>query len=380
MLIVPIEEARSGMKLAAPVLHPDSVEQELLRAGYVLEEPVLARLSAMGVPVLYVDYPDLSALDAHLAAYLSPARQAVYCQIKQAIADVQRQTRPAIAYAAYCAATRELVQTLLTQGKHPVYLEQMARRNVDAVAHAAAVSHLSLMLGLKLETYLINERSRLPPMLARDVVNLGVAGMLHDLGLASLPAALAAHIGPEPPEEPDERKQWQLHPRVAYETVRGEIAPSAAGAVLQHHQHFDGSGFPPVRSTDGLGPLSGHRIHVFARILFCADLYDRLATSPPGERRRNNMEILHLMRTKYAGWCDPQIVRVLESVAPPYPPGSRVRLSDGTSAVVIDIGNGKPTQPVVRRLGEDRWTLVGEPLDLSRPGAPAIVADATPAN
>jgi len=380
VLIVPIEEARSGMKLAAPVLHPDNCEQELLRAGYVLEDVVLARLRTMGVPALYVDYPDLSCLDAHLAVYLSPARQAVYNQIKSVITEVQRQTRPAIPYAAYCDTTRELVQTLMTQGKNPVYLEQMARRSVDAVAHAAAVSHLSLLLGLKLESYLISERSRLPPMLARDVVNLGVAGMLHDLGLACLPAEMASHVGPEPPEDPDQRRQWELHPRTTYETIHGEVAPSVAGAVLQHHQHFDGSGFPPVRSGSGHGPLAGHQIHVFARILLCADLYDRLATCPAGQRRRSNMEILHLMRTRYTGWCDPQIIRVLEAVAPPYPPGCRVKLSDGSLAVVIDISNAKPTQPVVRRLGEDRWTLVGEPLDLSRPDAPAIVDDFQNAN
>ena len=77
MLILPIDDAKPGMQLAAPVFHPDSPDQELLKRGYVLEAKVLRRMAEMGVDALYVDYPGLDDLDRHLAVNLSPARQAV---------------------------------------------------------------------------------------------------------------------------------------------------------------------------------------------------------------------------------------------------------------------------------------------------------------
>src|SRR5262245_54645252 len=113
VLILPVEDAKAGMKLAAPVLHPETPEQELLKRGYVLEDKVLRRLGEMGIDALYVEYPGLDDLDRHLAVNLSPARQAVYSQIKKTITAVQRQTRAEVTYTDYYAGTRELITTLL---------------------------------------------------------------------------------------------------------------------------------------------------------------------------------------------------------------------------------------------------------------------------
>lgn len=378
VLIVPIEEVREGMKLAAPVAHPENPDQSLLRQGYVLEKMVIARLRSLEIPFIYVDYPALDSLDKHLAVYLSPARQAIYKQIKQSVTQVQRQTRPGVSYDDYCATTRDMIDTLLTQGQNPIYLDQMSRQGGDAVAHAAAVAHLSLLLGLKLESYLISQRTRLPANRAKDIVNLGVAGMLHDLGMSKLPESLQGYCETHPPEDPAEREQWESHVRIGYDLIRNDVQATAAAAVYQHHQHFDGSGFPIMKGEEGArGAMDGERIHVFARIMLCANLYDRLLSPPDGKkRRRSNREVLALMETQYAGWCDPEIVRVLQMVAPPYPPGCRVRLADGTTAVVLDVNPAEPNKPLVQRLAEDNWTVIGQPIDLRGPDTPQIESEA----
>jgi hypothetical protein len=72
MLIVNVEEARAGMKLAAPVAHPDNPQQDLLKRGYCLDDAILGRLRELGVASLYVDCPGLDDLDRHLAPCSAP--------------------------------------------------------------------------------------------------------------------------------------------------------------------------------------------------------------------------------------------------------------------------------------------------------------------
>ena len=133
---------------------------------------------------------------------------------------------------------------------------------------------------------------------------------------------------------------------------------SAATAILHHHQRFDGSGDPDGDPT----PIAGDKIHIFARILTAADLFDRLSCTPCSTRRRPNVEVLHILRTTYAGWLDPLILHTLPKVCFPFPPGSRVTLVDGSIAVVASINARDPYHPVVWRVGEDGMTLVGEPI------------------
>jgi response regulator RpfG family c-di-GMP phosphodiesterase len=321
----------------------------------------------MGVEVIYVDYPGLEDLDRHMAAYLSPARQQIYAQIRDTIAAVQKTAKPTVAFPDYYASTRELVMTLMQQGQHAIYLDQMsAMLGGSAVAHAAAVAHLSLMLGLRLELYLIQQRSRLAPQHAREVINLGVAGMLHDIGTAGLPAPLRQFSRVAPPEDETEINEWATHPQRGYDMIKGGVEATAAAAVLHHHQHFDGSGFPSMPVKPGNEPRNvGQRIHVFARIVAIADLYERLTVGNDG-RRRANIEIIHIMRTHYAGCLDPEIMKIVPSIIPPFPPGMRISLSDGSQAITVGIHSDRPYQPLVRRIEKlDPFTLGDKVLDLA---------------
>lgn len=373
MLILPIEQAKAGMKLAAPVAHPDHPEQDLLKRGYTLEAGVIRRLKDHGIDYVYVDYPGLEDLDKYLVAQLSPARQAIYSLIKKGVQESQSRARPAIPFGAYADASRELIKTLLEQGPHAIYMDQVARLGADAVGHATAVAHLSLLLGLKLESYLIQQRKRLPAAHAKDVVNLGLAGMLHDTGKLELPEHLRKYSEVNPPEDEKERREWETHARIGYDMVHNSIEPSAACAILHHHQHFDGTGFPVQKHMDGtVSLMGGQKIHVFARIIQVADLYDRL-TAGAENRRRTNLEIHYLLRTQYASAVDPTVLQCLQQVCPPFPPGSGVGLSDGTEAIVVQVDGIDPYRPTVRRvLGEAK--VEDQPLSLRAEGSPAIVS------
>jgi HD-GYP domain-containing protein (c-di-GMP phosphodiesterase class II) len=362
-----MEQVRAGMKLAVTVSHPEQPEHDLLKPGFELNDDVIGRLKGLGVETIYVDYPDLSDLDRHMAGHLSPARQQVYNQIRNTMQAVQKQAKPSVPFADYYACTRELILTLMQQGEHAIYLDQMSGKlGGHAVAHATAVAHLSLMLGIRLETYLVQQRSRLDAAHARETVNLGVAAMLHDIGVAQLPPALRNFSRVNMPEDEKLLGEWRTHPQRGYDLIRGGVEATAASAVLHHHQHFDGSGFPAPELKPGEEARNvGERIHIFARILAAADVYDRLTATETGQRRQN-VEILYLMRTRYAAMLDPMILKALPAVIPPFPPGMLVTLSDGTDAVVVAIKPERPYHPQVRRI-EDPATLKlgGATLDMA---------------
>lgn len=368
MLLIAVEEAEAGMKLAMSVVHPEHPDQELLRPGFILEKAVLTRLRQMEVGFIYVDYPDLGDLDKHLEPYLSPARQTIYNQIKQTIAAVQQQARPTVTFTDYYIATRELVLTVMQQGDYPVYLDLISHSmGLDAVEHATAVAQLSITLGIRLEQYLIRQRSRLAMKHAREVVNLGVGAMLHDVGKAKLAEDLQTCSGVNPPEDPSALIEWEAHPQIGADMLRHGIEASAVATVAQHHQHYDGSGFPAVPHRGTLPkPREGRDIHVFARILLAADLYDRLSVDPQARKKRWPVEILHLMQTQYWGWMDPQVAAMLPKVIPPFPPGTRVTLTDGTRAIVTVIDPDQPYWPTVRRVVDGKLKLAEESIPLSR--------------
>ncbi|HEY0008022.1 MAG TPA: HD domain-containing phosphohydrolase, partial [Tepidisphaeraceae bacterium] len=234
----------------------------------------------------------------------------------------------------------------------------------------------ALVVGLRLEPYLIQQRPRLSANQACDVTNLGVAGMLHDIGKSKLPSELANRNVLSEFPLPGEREEWEAHAREGFEMIRGEVDPTVAATVLNHHQRFDGKGFPArVRDSTPVTP-SGTSIHVFARILGAADLFERLSEGPSG--RRTNFEVLHLMQTRYAGWLDPDVLRAMPQVIPPFSPGRRVKLSDGAEGIVVGFHPYSPYQPVVKRLDNGKIKAGNAAVDLRDTQLEIVELDGTP--
>ncbi len=348
---------KPGHKLALGVMNPQVRDQELLKAGFVLEEPIISRLRSLGVTQIFVDFPGLDDLDPIIMAQLTPERQDIYKHVKSTISANEKSTQPVVKYTAYVEATRNFVKTMMGNPASMMMLDVLNKAD-DEVEHATAVAHLALVIGLKLDAYLIRERSRLPAHVAKDVTSLGVAGMLHDIGKSKLPAPLRKYHSLNPPRKEDELAEWQKHAQYGFEMVRGSADATAAAAVLHHHQHFDGAGFPQIERGEGKAPLNGSQIHCFARILTVANLFDRASRAADGTRL-TNYRVLHLLRTRYSAWLDPEVVAVLPQVVPPFSPGRRVTLSDGQECVVVGFSPYSPYRPVVKRFDSKTLTVDG---------------------
>lgn len=372
MLRVRPVQAKPGMVLAMPIFHPRSEGTLLLKAGVELEEPTIARLRDLRVPEMWIRYPSLDVVGSFVSPRVQASRGRISAQVTRAFDAIRHSLHARLEFNQYRAAVSRLLTKLCDEPSTAVFMDEIVGDGEPAVRHATNVGFISMLVGLKLEFYMVAERDRLPAPVARDVTNLGVSAMLHDIGMTRLPAPVLSRWNAS---HDDADVEWREHVRIGYDIVRGGIDPSAAAAVLNHHQKYDGSGFPRRRTFAGeVLPIAGREIHIFSRIVAAADLFDRLRNPrcAPGAEVFDQPSVpvvraLSILRKKpYCDWIDPMVFKGLLNVVPAYAPGSIVRLSNGVRGVVIDWNASDPCRPVVVEIGESDDDMTPPDVDAER--------------
>lgn len=354
MLRTPIDDARPGMRLALPVFHPNAAGQVLLRGGFELDTRTIGRLGDLGVRAMWIAYPELSFLLKYISPEVTRHRAGVSCQVAFLFDRLRERSEAEFEYDKYARAVGGLAEALVADPDAAVFVDRLSRVSEHEFEHASTVSYLSTLMGLKLIPYLEHQRSRVEPARARDVVPLGVAGMLHDIGMVRLPEAdrLAYRRNPDPADE-----GYRSHVEIGHRMLRGRVPATVASAVLHHHQRWDGSGFPKRSTADGrTEPVAGERIHVYARIIAIADVFDRLSVGADGVERPRVSVLNELLDRTHAGKFDMMAMRALLAVCPPYAPGTMVTLSNGVRGVVVGWNAVDPCRPRI------------QPFDPSDPG------------
>ncbi len=334
--------AEPGMVLALPVRNPNEFDRVLLKIGYCLNRPTIERLEELGVKSVWVRCPSLSGLRKFFNEDIIRSQAGIVRQIAGAFDTLQSQVNTKLPYHTYRKSIRDMIGHLVGNPRAAMFLGQLTDIHADGlIAHSSRVTYLSLLMGLKLEGYLVRQRKRINPVIAKEVTALGLGAMLHDVGLVQLSEPVKErYLATGDESEP----QWREHPTLGYEMVRGQIDPSAATIVLNHHQRFDGSGY----AGRSINVLDRERIHVFARIVGLAEQFDRML-HPPHLPAQPTVNVLRrLLSPEWLVRFDPHVMRALLSVVPPYPPGSAVRLSDGRVGICVDHVPVDPCRPVVR--------------------------------
>jgi len=108
----------------------------------------------------------------------------------------------------------------------------------------------------------IGQEMNLP---AETLEKLDLAALFHDLGLLGCDSRLRVHQRQLAQLGPDALEQIEHHPNLSAQLVKF-LPHDVTEAIRQHHEYFDGSGYP--------GQLAGDRISHLARILSVADCYD----------------------------------------------------------------------------------------------------------
>lgn len=366
------------MVLAMPVFHPTLPSHTLLRPGFELDAHSIARLTELRVNFVWIQYPALESVVKYAHPTLPVEHAAITSVVGRALDHLRRARDVRYAeldFRPYVQAVRDLCSKISQAEGALVMLHDLVSGESDLAMHSGNVCFLSILLGLKLDQYLIAQRKRMQPASARSIDNLGVSALLHDIGVTRLdPRVYEEYVY----TGDDTLPAYQAHVRLSYDMLRRRVEATAAAAVLQHHQRYDGHGYPKLRpSENGPRPLRGEEIHVFARIIAVADRYDRLRNPPRGhyfeEFRTPVVSVLKQMQQEArVGVIDPIVFKGLLHVVPAFAPGTVVKLSSNRYAIVSDFNPLFPCCPTVRLLnlppGKAPRTIepedIGEAVDL----------------
>ncbi|WP_462326541.1 HD-GYP domain-containing protein [Desulfobaculum sp.] len=192
-----------------------------------------------------------------------------------------------------------------------------------------------------------------------DLMDLGLAGLMHDLGKALIPPMVLNKPGKLTDAEFDLIRK---HPQRSI-TVLGRldaVPRRVLRGVLEHHEKYNGGGYP--------AGLMGDDIHLFARYISLADVYDALTSArayKSGMPPHKALRIIYSMRGQdfHPGNAE-RFIKVIGI----YPVGSLVQLEDGRYAVVSGSNPQEPLRPrVTLALGPDGRPIHPRPVDLAQP-------------
>ncbi len=120
-----------------------------------------------------------------------------------------------------------------------------------------------------------------------DLEELGAGFFLHDLGKVNVDPAIINKPGRLTDEE---MNQMRTHPYQGYKILKAanELSEECEYIVLQHHERYDGKGYPKR--------LKGDEIHIYGRICCLADVFDALTAERSYKESMSKFDALKLMR------------------------------------------------------------------------------------
>ncbi len=391
---IPVEELRLGMHLHA--MCGAWLDHPFWRTKFILRDPAdLEKLRASSVTEVWID--------AAKGRDVEPADPGVAPR-RDALPRTPRSERPAPALSAEAAApapeskpsasmaaemqrasalvnqSREAVSSLFAEARmgraldtekclplvdeiassvwrNPGAIVSLARLKTHddyTYMHSMAVCALMVSLGRQLG---MDETS------AREI---GLAGMLHDMGKAMMPLEVLN----KPAKLTDgEYAIMKTHPQHGYELLlEGKGASEVAlDVVLHHHERPDGRGYPHG--------LSGESLSRVARMGAVCDVYDAITSNRPYKSGWDPAESIAKMAS-WAGQFDNDIFQTFVKSLGIYPIGSLVRMRSGRLGVVVEQSEGSLVAPKVKLFfsTKSNMPIPIELLDLSSAGCIDAIA------
>lgn len=215
--------------------------------------------------------------------------------------------------------------------------------------HSVNVAILSIVIGHGLD------------LREKDLYALGLAAVLHDIGKVYIDKEILLKKGQLTETE---FEMIKTHSESGYKHLKNsyEIPIASYIGVLQHHERYDGTGYPMRKKQE--------EISLFGRIICLADVYDALTSNRPYREAMLPSDAMEYIMANSGTLFDSKIVKVFMERIAAYPIGTSVKLSNGVVALVMDNNHRAPLRPVLKVYQDGEGQALLEPyrLDLNDMG------------
>lgn len=290
----------------------------LLSAGIQLTVYMINTLKRIGVTMIYVkdnDLPDVELEDV--------VNETTKVQVYKEMHELQGAVRSGKEWSSkkIFSSMDTLLNEVLNQ--KGVLLQLTDIRTVDNAhyLHAMNVCLLSVMMGINMGLNF------------SQLKDLAIGALLHDIGKSVEQSDDLNIAGVK------EHHTWR-----GFEMIKKkrDLSLMVAHIALQHHERLNGSGIPRG--------LSGDEIHLYAKIVAVANLYDNLigGSGEAGRRPLMPHEACEELMALSEKELDREVLIEFTRIISVYPNGTGVRLSTKENGVVVRQHRGLPGRPVVR--------------------------------
>lgn len=223
-------------------------------------------------------------------------------------------------------AVGECVESVLQHPAASLWLARIKDRDEYTAEHCLRVSLYAIALGKELG------------MLPLELEELGVCGMLHDVGKLKVPDEILNKPGRLTEEE---FLIMQSHTTFGYQLLMGnsEVPPAAVDVAHSHHERMDGRGYPRK--------LPAQRIPFKAKIIAVVDAYDAITSDRAYSEGRSSLEALRILFEAKGTQFDEAVVLAFIQLIGIYPPGEIVELSTGEVGIIIGVEANSKLKPRV---------------------------------
>ncbi|AWK50316.1 HD family phosphohydrolase [Clostridium beijerinckii] len=354
MRLVPIECIRENSLLGKAIYSCDG--QCLLRSGVLLTDDILKKIKELQILSLYIidEYSSIEIEDV-----IKPElRQKSISIIKETFCDIERiasvhkfENRTLNEYTRYekqyfnsiNEVAEDIVDNVLSN-KH-VLLSLVDIKSMDnyTYSHCVNVAVISIILGISLN---------LPK---KKLTYLCIGALIHDIGKSFIPKEVLQKPGRLTPEEFEIIK---CHSRYGYDFIKNffDLSSHIKLIVLQHHERFDGLGYP--------NSLRGDKISYLARIVSIADVYDALTSDRPYKRAMCPSDALEYLMSNAGTLFDYDMINIFCRIVIPFPQGTIVSLSNGDIGIVEKTLPNFPLRPLVKIVKSNCQNKIGSIINL----------------
>lgn len=198
--------------------------------------------------------------------------------------------------------------------------------------------------------------------LSRDIIKeIAIGALLHDVGKAKVPDSILNKPAKLTDAEFTKMKSHVVQSIIILQNTPGisQIALDVAG---QHHERFDGTGYP--------NKLKGDEISLYGQMGAIVDVYDAITSERVYHKGMPPTEALKKLLEWSKFHFSPEMVQTFIRTLGIYPSGSLVRLNSNRLGIVLEQNVEKMLQPRVKVFyhAEKQYYLPPEEIDLARPG------------